>query len=153
MEKDEEVLEHLIPLKDGVIDDDPDLDDDDDDDDDDEVVTMEAYIAKAPAPFRDVLTNALDVHNAQKKALIDTITANERNRFSKAFLATKGLQELQALAAFATPAGAGPSNDAAGGVPMFYGGAATLPGNPVMNMGEVTEVPLVAPAMTFADRP
>jgi hypothetical protein len=113
----------------------------------DEPVTMEAYVANAPAELRDVLTNAVDVHNATKAKVIEEILANQNNRFTKEFLGTKGLQELQGMAALIGNAKA--DDTPAGEVPMFYGGAATPAGAPVANEGEVTEEPLLAPTMNF----
>jgi hypothetical protein len=109
-------------------------------------VTMEAYVAQAPAEFRDVLINGLAAHNAQKDELIAKITANAGNKFTEEFLATKPLQELQGLAALCGDAA---PTTPAGTPPMFYGGQGTLPGGPVGNQGEVTETPLVAPVMNF----
>jgi len=109
-------------------------------------VTMESYIAAAPPEFRDVLTNGLAAHTAAKEELITKITANDNNKFTKEFLATKGLQELRGLVALADN-GAKKENDVK--PPMFYG-AATPTGVPVTN-DDVTEEPLVVPTMNFAN--
>jgi len=106
-------------------------------------VTMEQYVNQAPAEFRDVLTNSLATHEAAKNGLIDKIVANKNNKFTKEFLSTKGIQELQGLAALAGNEKQEPAN----GIPMFYGGA-SVPAAPVGN--EVTEEPLTMPTMNFS---
>jgi hypothetical protein len=108
-------------------------------------VTMESYVAKAPPEFREVLTNALTNHNAAKAAVIKQIMANKNNQFTEEFLTTKGLQELQGMAAL-SPITTGEGESAT--VPMFNG-QATLPG-PTKNV-ENTEEPLVPPTMNFEE--
>lgn len=83
--------------------------------------TVGEYISNAPEGIRDVLTNAVSVHNTQKDSIIESIIANDKNTFSKEFLACKGIEELQGLAALAVIA-------------------------PVVN----SETPLVAPIAMFA---
>lgn len=109
-------------------------------------LTTEEYINNAPPEIREVLTNGLAAHEAEKAKLIDTITANKANAFTKEFLATKGLGELRGLAALAAPAGGGHQD---GRVPMFYGGAAT-PSAPVTNVEDDDYLPL--PVMNFTDK-
>ena len=106
-----------------------------------EPVTLQAYMDAAPPELRGVLTNALVTHNQAKDALINTITANKANQFSKEFLATKEIPELQGLAALA---GVPVANDRP--VPMFNG--AFTPTGPVMNSG-AEESPLLPPVMNF----
>ena len=107
-------------------------------------VTMEQYVAAAPAEYRDVLQNGLVAHKAAKDTLIAQITANTANKFSPEFLATKGLAELQGIAALAArpeaPVTTGP-------MPMFTG-AATPASAPVINE---EEAPLVPPSLDFGN--
>lgn len=63
--------------------------------------TVDQFINNAPAEFRDVLRSGYKAHQAQKVALIGQITTNKANRFSQDYLATKDLEELQAIAALA----------------------------------------------------
>tara|TARA_R110000751_G_scaffold152635_1_gene257756 strand:- start:9049 stop:10239 length:1191 start_codon:yes stop_codon:yes gene_type:complete len=110
-----------------------------------EIVTMEQYVAQAPAEFQDVIRNGLAAHESSKGQLIETITANEANQFSKEFLQTKGLQELEGLAAIAArPAAAAPV--AAAPVPMFNGAA--TPAKPTNNTNSDEGV-LVAPTLSW----
>ncbi len=112
---------------------------------DDGPVTMEEYVAKAPAQFQDVIKNGLAAHEQAKAKLIDTITENEANQFSKEFLQTKGIQELEGLAAIAAvPAPAAPA--AAAPVPMFNGAA--TPSKPTNNSSN-EEGLLVAPTLSW----
>lgn len=103
--------------------------------------TAQEYVNAAPAAIRDMLTNGLAVHDAEKAKCIDAIVANKQNKFTKEFLATKGLSELQALAALA----AGPEMNTA--PPMFFGGQATPAAAPVANAA--SEGPLTMPTMNF----
>lgn len=106
-------------------------------------ITMEQYINQAPAEFRDVLINSHATHEAAKTALVEKIVANKGNQFSKEFLLTKGIQELQGLARLACN---GDEEKPSGSVPMFQG--AFTPAGPVDN-SEVTEEPLMMPVMNF----
>jgi len=108
---------------------------------------MEEYISKAPAEMRDVLTNGVAVHNQAKDALVAKILANDNCTFGKEWLNAKGLQELQGLAALATPAASATTHPDI--IPMFNGAA--TPGGPLMNDGEVTEGHLLAPIMNFEE--
>jgi len=107
-------------------------------------VTMEQYVAAAPAEYRDVLQNGLVAHKAAKDTLIAQITANTANKFSPEFLATKGLAELQGLAALAARPEATVTT---GSMPMFTG-AATPASAPVINE---EEAPLVPPSLDFGN--
>lgn len=106
--------------------------------------TAEEYIANAPAAIRDVLTNGMAVHEAEKGKCIAVIMANKKNAFTKEFLATKGLAELQGLAAMAAPEAT--TQQAAPA--MFFGGQATPAGVPVANAA-TEEEPLLMPQMNF----
>lgn len=106
------------------------------------VPTVKEYIDAAPEGLREVLTNSMAVHEAEKVKCIDTIVANKKNKFTKEFLTTKSLQELQGMAALAAEA------PVANGTPaMFYGGQATPAGTPVANGKE--EEGLALPVMNF----
>ena len=106
-------------------------------------VTMEQYVGQAPAEFRDVLVNSLAAHEAAKNALVAKIVANKGNQFTKEFLLTKGLSELQGLVRLASN---GEEQENRTAVPMFQG--AFTPAGPANN-AEVTEEPLTMPVMNF----
>lgn len=108
--------------------------------------TVEEYIAKAPEGMRDVLTNGLATHNAQRTALIEKITANKACKFTKEYLATKGLGELQGLAALAGV----PETTEVANPPMFAGAA--TPAGPTANT-EADEGGLDLPTMNFEKKP
>jgi hypothetical protein len=78
--------------------------------------------------------------------LIDAICANEANQFSKEFLQTKGIQELEGLAAIASAPAKAPEQPAAP-VPMFNG-AATPAAKPVNNAAPAHDI-LVAPTLSW----
>lgn len=106
-------------------------------------VTAEQYVANAPREVRDLLNHGLSAYNQQKERLIGTITANKANIYTKEHLAMKDMQELQAIAALAAPAGEGASQQPAA----LYIGAA---GGPVANVAPVEEGGLSMPKMDFA---
>lgn len=108
-------------------------------------ITMEEYVAQAPSEFRDVIRNGLAAHEAAKAKLIDTIVANKANQFSKEFLLTKGIQELEGLAAIAA-APVKASEQPVAPVPMFNG-AATPASKPVNNAA--SNDMLVAPTLRW----
>lgn len=66
-----------------------------------EEVTVESYIANAPAEFRDVLTNSLVMHRTQKSQLVKGILANKNNKFSEAQLNGMEMDMLKNLAEMA----------------------------------------------------
>lgn len=71
-------------------------------------VTMEAYIAAAPAGVREVLQNSMEALNTEKNALIAAILANASNGFTKEDLATRPLGDLRNLARLANAASTAP---------------------------------------------
>jgi len=78
---------------------------DDEDEDEEESVenmTAEEYIAKkVPNELKGVLQNGLASYNANKSRIIEVITSNKKNVFTKEQLKNKGLDELKALMALA----------------------------------------------------
>ena len=64
--------------------------------------TMEEYLKEAPPEISSMLQNGLDSYNADKKRLINVITANDRSSFTDKQLENKDLNELRQLAALAT---------------------------------------------------
>lgn len=110
-------------------------------------VTVDAYIAQAPAGIQEVLRNGVAVLEAQKADLIGRITANASNRFSKEWLATLPVDQLQGMAALCSPA---PTANA-GHPPMFNNYALAGGAAPVQNAGAVPagEV-LLLPSMDFS---
>jgi hypothetical protein len=92
--------------------------------------------------MQDVLRNGVAAHKAAKDDLITKITANANNKFSAEFLATKGIEELQGLAALAHVEPV--SNSAP---PMFAG--QSTPAAPIGNQGGDVEAPLTAPTLSF----
>ena len=109
-------------------------------------LTMVEYINAAPEGIRDVLTNSVAVHEAEKIKLVDSIVANKANKFTKEFLAGKSLNELQGIAALA---GSPVTNTQP---QMFYGGQATPAGQPTNNAAPVVQEALVMPTMNFAKK-
>lgn len=108
--------------------------------------TVDQYIANAPAQIGDVLRNALATQAAQKQALIAQITANAKNPFSAEFLSTKPVEELQGLAALATP----DEQAAPASVPMFRGAAGAAA--PLTNASEAAPAePLLVPTLNFQE--
>lgn len=66
-------------------------------------VTVEEYINNAPEGMRDVLASGVRALTANKAKLIGQIMTNKACLFTKQQLATKPIDELQALAALAAP--------------------------------------------------
>ena len=62
-------------------------------------ITVDEYVANAPAAVQDVLKNSLAMHAAEKKRLVDAIVANTANEFTRAELEAKDLGELKKLEA------------------------------------------------------
>ncbi len=98
--------------------------------------TVEEYIERAPDEIRDMLTDGLAAHNAEKGRLIKVITANKNCDFAPDDLSGKNLKELRAIAKLAAPAKRPVQN---------YSGMADV-ADPTANSAEE---PLVAPSMTF----
>jgi len=119
MELEEEVLEKMIPVKNETEDDkDKDKKKDDEEtsknednkgketkDEEEEGVenmTAEEYInKKVPSELKGVFQSGLASYKANKSRLIDVITSNEKNIFTKKQLEAKDLDELKALMALA----------------------------------------------------
>jgi hypothetical protein len=71
---------------------------------DDKPVSAEDYIAKAPGPIREMLSQGLNAHMNERKRLSDIILSNKSNTFTKEELADEGVfntDRLRKLAAFA----------------------------------------------------
>ena len=102
-------------------------------------LTADEYIDLAPPGVDDMLRTGMAAFNAEKGRVIDTITANKANQFSEAFLQTKSLDELRALAALASTGG--PRR----GVPMF----GPTGGDALATNASMAEPPLEAPTMNF----
>jgi hypothetical protein len=62
---------------------------------------MESYIAAAPEPLRQALSNSLATYNEEKSRLVDAILANKNHGFTKDDLSNRPLSELKNLAALA----------------------------------------------------
>lgn len=104
--------------------------------------SVEEYCANAPEGVREVLMSGLQTLNTQKAQLITKITANKGNRFTKEWLATRGLEELQALASLA---GAGGS-PAVNRTPMYFGQGDALG---LTQNADATVEALPIPRLTF----
>ena len=61
-------------------------------------VTENQWLQFAPPRIRSVVINAMNFEHTKKQQLVETITANRRNRFSDSYLMTKGVEELEAMA-------------------------------------------------------
>ena len=102
--------------------------------------TMEQYIADAPLEIQDSLRMSVNVMNAEKTRLVETIMANERNTFTKEHLETLKLDMLQAMARLAEiPTDNGPQRI----IPLYTGQL-----DVATNMGKLPE-PLKLPTMNF----
>jgi Uncharacterized protein conserved in bacteria (DUF2213) len=84
-------------------------------------ITINEFVAAAPAEMQDVLRNSLRLHEDQKAKLVATITANKQCGYTKAELEGKPMEELEKLARLAA-APAAPAT-----VTPFYGGMAPVP--------------------------
>lgn len=69
-------------------------------------LSEEQFIAMAPAPIREVLTNGVQLAREERARLTGVILGNARNQFTKEYLEhpSRSLSELRALAALAQPA-------------------------------------------------
>jgi hypothetical protein len=101
--------------------------------------TVEQYVGKAPKKIREALTNSLRVLEQEKTKLIDTITANELNEFTKEQLEDKDISELTSLAKLAAPVIKEDPNNAVR--PNYFGQAPVAAGS--------KEEPLTLPKMNF----
>ncbi len=63
--------------------------------------TPEAYLEAAPKEIRDVLSEGLNLQKARKDELINSLTTNERCKFTPEQLKVKDIDELENLAALA----------------------------------------------------
>jgi hypothetical protein len=102
-------------------------------------ITAEEYIQNAPKALRDVLTNSMALHNEEKQRLVDIITANKNNSFSKEDLNNRPLGELKSLARLAGGAEVAQR-------PANYAGQGPVP--PTGNVE--TEEVLALPTMNFS---
>ena len=64
--------------------------------------TVEEHLQDMPSDMQDMIRNGIASHKADKKRLINVITANERSDFTEEQLENKDLNELRQLAALAT---------------------------------------------------
>jgi hypothetical protein len=107
--------------------------------------TPEEYIALAPEGMQDVLRSGLTAHNKAKAQLVDVITANEKNTFSKEALLNKELDELQSLASLA--ANTEESQKKLVALNNYQGQV-----DPVEQNAGHTEEPLESPSMNFEQK-
>ena len=106
-------------------------------------VTVQEYINNAPPQVRDMLASGLRAHEAQKKDLVSTITANERNTFTEKQLNEMSLEQLQQLARLAGPVDNGQHSTPS------YGALADALAPARKATGAVEEEPLGLPTMNF----
>ena len=64
--------------------------------------TDEEWLASAPEGIRSVVSNAMRMEERAKNDLIDQITENEHNAFTKEYLSSLDVEELEGIAALAT---------------------------------------------------
>jgi hypothetical protein len=104
-------------------------------------MTPEQFLASAPMDIREVLNDAMATHAIKKGQLIEKITANVKNVFTKDQLANMSVNELVAIAALAEtePEKTGPAAN-------YFGMA------PIGNVGGKVQEPLLAPTMNFAEK-
>lgn len=104
-------------------------------------VTENEWLEQAPPMIREVVVNALQFQNEQKKQLVAQITANSRNRFNEDYLMGHSVEELQALVELATPPNRTPQ-------PTFIGAA----GGPVFNEEPIDRDDVLAiPTLEFTN--
>lgn len=103
-------------------------------------ITVDDYLANAPAEIREVMNEAMQSQATRKMGLIATITANKKNVFTKEQLSSLSVNELEAIASLAKPDEEPTPRRAS------YAGQA-----PVGNAqdGSEDETPLEAPVMNF----
>jgi len=65
--------------------------------------TPEDYLKELPENIQAVLNHGLTTYNQQKADLVEKITTNERNTFSKEYLESKDVSELSAIAKLCEP--------------------------------------------------
>ena len=100
-------------------------------------VTEEEYINNAPPSLREGMLEAKRTAEEVRKTLIETITANKRNIFTKEYLATKTVEDLRGMANLATT-----ENESPRTIPIFLGqNGAAVDNTPVE--------PLALPTMNF----
>jgi hypothetical protein len=100
-------------------------------------LTVQDYVAQAPAPMRELLLNSLSIYEEEKSRMMNVILSAKANRFAKEELASKPLRELQAIAALCeAPAKLAPN----------YTGQAPAP---VPANTTSVEVPLALPVIDF----
>jgi len=63
--------------------------------------TVDEYLKDMPPEMQGMIRNGIASHEAEKKRLINTIMANEKNRYTEEMLQNKELSELQILATLA----------------------------------------------------
>jgi hypothetical protein len=66
--------------------------------------TVEQYIANAPREVREMLSHGLRAYDAQRQALVATITSNSKNVLSKAALTALPMDVLEGIARVAADA-------------------------------------------------
>lgn len=109
-------------------------------------LSQEEYIANMPVALRAVMQTGLQTLGAQKQNCIAAITSNKSNTFTKEFLETLELPQLQGMAQLAQ--NGSPQATAQGSVPMFIGQSnGYAPINE--NSGEAEEA-YVAPTMNWS---
>jgi len=108
-----------------------------------ENMTAEDYIdKKVPAELKGVLRSGLASYNATKDRLIDIITSNEKNVFTKEQLGAKDLDELKSLTALAMSTSTDEQKKKAETLNNYAG-----QGDPIHDEGE--EEPMDVPALNF----
>jgi len=100
-------------------------------------MTEDEYIANAPLTLREGMLEAKRTAAEVRKNLIEAITANKRNIFTKEYLATKSVEDLRGIANLATEENIAPRT-----IPIFLGqnGAGT---------DDKPVEPLALPTMNF----
>lgn len=106
------------------------------------VVTVNEWLNSAPPEVRKQIERGLAAEKQQKASLIATITSNTNNPFSKEFLETKDIEELQGLAKLATPQQPTTNSMFNSGFSPNYAGAAGY-STPIGN--QIAEEPFVMP--------
>jgi hypothetical protein len=110
-------------------------------------VTLEQFIANSPPELRELFQAGVQAGVAEKDRLVEVIVANKANRFTKEYLKTLPMVNLQAIAALA----ATPEVPLTPPAPSYLG-AFTPPAAPTTNAPSTQEA-LGMPHMVFNENP
>ena len=109
---------------------------------------MDEYLAAAPVEFRDVLSAGLQMQNAQKQQMVQTILACNANTFPAERLNSMAFNDLQALAAIASQS----AQRAVTPAPLNYLGQGFTPSTPTANTSATKVEALTLPTIDWSKK-